>query len=62
MDDDSESERENLECDDSGKVSEDFDSYIEHRGIGVSFGKNIGLSFNRHRDRMLLTNKDNVQP
>ena len=29
-----EEEEEDLQCDDCGKVSDDFDSYIEHRGIG----------------------------
>ena len=32
-DDGSDSEEEDLECEDCGKVSEDFDSYIEHRGM-----------------------------
>ena len=32
--DDEEEEEEDLECDDCGKVLDDFDSYIEHRGIG----------------------------
>ena len=31
---DSEEEEEDLECDDCGKVSENFDEYIEHRGMG----------------------------
>ena len=29
---DSEIEEEDLECDECGKVSENFDAYIEHRG------------------------------
>ena len=32
--DEEEVEEEDLECDDCGKVLDDFDSYIEHRGIG----------------------------
>ena len=30
----SEAEEEDLECEECGKVSENFDAYIEHRGIG----------------------------
>ena len=46
-DEDSEEEMEDLECDDCGMVSKDFDSYIEHRGIGdcVSYCKYCDKTF-----------------
>ena len=34
MSSESETEEEDLECDECGKISENFDAYIEHRGKG----------------------------